>query len=236
MKAKSCFGFIISLLLFLLGCININSAQSKRSLNNDGVDLYSQKKYTDSEVKFKKGLEKDPKMFEGHFNVGDSYFKQGRYDEAIQSYKNSLQFTNDKSDQAKVYHNIGNALLKSQKYKESISAYANALKIKPKDDDTKYNLSYALNMMKQNENKQQNKNDKNKDKNKDQKQNQNQQNQDNKKDKNKDKQNQPQQQPKNQISKEDAQRILDALKNKESDVQKKLRKQKGKPVATDKDW
>jgi tetratricopeptide (TPR) repeat protein len=187
-------------------------------------------------VKFKKGLEKDPKMFEGHFNVGDSYFKQGRYDEAIQSYKNSLQFTNDKSDQAKVYHNIGNALLKSQKYKESISAYANALKIKPKDDDTKYNLSYALNMMKQNENKQQNKNDKNKDKNKDQKQNQNQQNQDNKKDKNKDKQNQPQQQPKNQISKEDAQRILDALKNKESDVQKKLRKQKGKPVATDKDW
>jgi len=236
MKTISYFGFIISLLLFLPVCINVNYAQSKRSLNNDGVDLYSQKKYTDSEVKFKKGLEKDPKMFEGHFNVGDSYFKQGRYDEAIQSYKNSLQFTKDKSDQAKVYHNIGNALLKSQKYKESISAYANALKIKPKDDDTKYNLSYALNMMKQNENKQQNKNDKNKDKNKDQKQNQNQQNQDNKKDKNKDKQNQPQQQPKNQISKEDAQRILDALKNKESDVQKKLRKQKGKPVATDKDW
>jgi tetratricopeptide (TPR) repeat protein len=233
MKTLSYFGFIFPLLLFLLVCINENSAQSKRELNNDGVDLYSQKKYADSEIKFKKGLEKDPKMFEGHFNVGDSYFKQGRYDEAIQSYKNSLQFTNDKSDQAKVYHNIGNALLKSQKYKESIGAYANALKRKPKDNDTKYNLSYALNMMKQNENKQQNKNDKNKDKNKDQQKNQNQ---DNNKNKNKDKQNQPQQQPKNQISKEDTQRILDALKNNEADVQKKLRKQKGKPVATDKDW
>jgi len=234
MKATGYFGFIF--LLFLTGCFNIDYAQSKRDLNNEGVDLYSQKKYADSEVKFKKGLEKDPKMFEGHFNVGDSYFKQGRYDEAIQAYKNSLQFTNDKSDQAKVFHNIGNALLKSQKYKESLGAYANALKKNPKDDDTKYNLSYALNMMKQNNDKQKNKNDKNdknKDKNKDQKQ--NNQNQNNKNDKNKNQQNQPQQ-PKNQISKEDAQRILDALKNNESDVQKKLRKQKGKPIATDKDW
>jgi len=233
MKTISYTGFIFSLLLFLTVCINLNYAQSKRSLNNDGVDLYTQKKYADSEVKFKKGLEKDPKMFEGNFNVGDAYFKQGRYDEAIQAYKNSLQFTKDKEDQAKVFHNIGNSFLKSQKYKESIGSYAEALKRNPKDDDTKYNLSYALNMMKQNENKQQNKNDKNKDKNKDQQQ--NQQNQNNKNDKNKDKQNQ-QQQPKNQISKEDAQRILDALKNNESDVQKKLRKQKGKPVATDKDW
>lgn len=236
MKSISYFGFIFFLLLCSIVSININYAQSKRSLNNDGVDLYSQKKYADSEVKFKKGLEKDPKMFEGHFNVGDAYFKQGRYEEAIQEYKNSLQFTNDKSDQAKVFHNIGNALLKSQKYKESIRSYAEALKRKPKDDDTKYNLSYALNAMKQNQDKQQNKNDKNKDKNKNQPQNkQDQNNKNDKNDKNKDKQNQPQQ-PKNQISKEDAQRILDALKNNEADVQKKLRKQKGKPVATDKDW
>lgn len=236
MKAINYFGTIFSMLLFLTVSVNIDFAQSKRDLNNDGVDLYSQKKYADSEIKFKKGLEKDPKLFEGHFNVGDAYFKQGRYDEAIQAYKNSLQFTNDKSDQAKVFHNIGNALLKSQKYKESVEAYASALKKSPKDDDTKYNLSYALNMMKQNDNKQKNKNDKNdknKDKNKDQKQ--NNQNQNNKNDKNKNQQNQPQQ-PKNQISKEDAQRILDALKNNESDVQKKLRKQKGKPIATDKDW
>jgi tetratricopeptide (TPR) repeat protein len=234
MKVISYFGLIF--LLFLTVFFNIGYAQSKRDLNNEGVDLYSQKKYADSEIKFKKGLEKDPKMFEGHFNLGDAYFKQGRYDEAVQAYKNSLQFTNDKSDQAKVFHNIGNALLKSQKYKESVGAYANALKKNPKDDDTKYNLSYALNMMKQNDNKKQNKNDKNdknKDKNKDQKQ--NNQNQNNKNDKNKNQQNQPQQ-PKNQISKEDAQRILDALKNNEADVQKKLRKQKGKPIATDKDW
>jgi tetratricopeptide (TPR) repeat protein len=226
--------------LFLIGLLlltSVLSAQSKRSLNNDGVDLYKEKKFTDAEVKFKKSLEKDPEMFQGHFNLGDAYYKEGRYDEAIQSYKNSLQFTDDKEKQAKVYHNIGNSLLKEQKYQEGIGAYKNSLKQNPDDLETKYNLSYALNMLKQNQQQKQNKNDKNKDKNKDQQKDQ-QQNQDqNQNDKNKEKQqNQQQQQQKNQISKEEAQRILEALKNNETNTQKKLRKVKGKPVATDKDW
>ena len=218
--------------------LNIN-AQSKRNLINDGVNLYESKKYSDAEVKFKKGLEKDNKMFQGHFNLGDAYYKQGRYDEALQAYKNSLQFTKDKEDEAKVYHNIGNSLLKSKQVKESLGAYAKSLKLNPKDDDTKYNLSYALNLLKQNQQQQKNKNDQNKDKNKDKQnnQNQNQQNNQDQKDKNKDKQNQQQQQQqKNQISKQEAQRILDALKNNEADLQKKLRRMKGKPIATDKDW
>jgi Ca-activated chloride channel homolog len=228
----------ISLIAAAVFSASAGFAQSKRGLMNDGVEMYHQKKYNDAEVKFKKGLEKDPKMFEGHFDLGDTYYKQGRYDEAVQSFKKSLEFTKDKSDQAKVFHNIGNSLLKGKKYEESVGAFKNSLKLNPKDKDTKYNLSYALNMMKQNQNQnKQNKNDKNKDKNKDQ-QNQNK-NQQNNQDKNKDKQNQQQQQqpqPKNQISKEEAQRMLDALKNNESDMQKKLRKDKGRPVATDKDW
>jgi Ca-activated chloride channel homolog len=209
------------------------SAQSERSLLNDGVDLYSQKKFSDSEVKFKKGLERDPKLFEGHFNLGDAYYKQGRYDEAIQAYKNSLQFTDNKSEQSQVYHNIGNSLLKTQKLQDCVGAYKNALKLNPKDNDTKYNLSYALNLMKENKNK----NDKNKDKNKDKDQDKKKdQNQNQQKDQDKNKEKQQQQQQKDQISKEEAQRILDALKNNESDLQKKLRRAQGKPVTTEKDW
>ena len=44
------------------------------------------------------------------------------------------------------------------------------------------------------------------------------------------------QQEKNKISKEEAERILKALKNNEKDLQKKLRKKVGIPVTTDKDW
>lgn len=226
---------IVILLLVIFFSVTL-FAQSARSLNNDGVDLYKDKKFSDAEVKFKKSLEKSPELFQGHFNLGDSFYKQGRYDEAIQSFKKGISLTDDKEKKSKAFHNIGNSLLKQQKYQEGIEAYKNALRSNPNDLETKYNLSYALNMMKQNQNKQnqQNKDDKNKDQNKDQQQ--NQQNNQDKKDQNKEQQKQQQQQQKNQISKEEAQRILEAMKNNEKDMQKKLRKVKGKPYATDKDW
>ncbi|MCK7528269.1 MAG: tetratricopeptide repeat protein [Ignavibacteriales bacterium] len=59
--------------------------------------------------------------------------------------------------------------LKSNKLEESVEAYKTALKFNPNDQDTKYNLSYALEMLKnkdKDKNKQ-DKNDQNKDQNKD---------------------------------------------------------------------
>lgn len=238
---------MLKLFLFLLISFSVSNyinAQSKRSLINEGVDKYKSGNFTESENNFKKALDKDQELFEGHFNLGDALYKMGKYDEAMGSYKNSLGFTEKPNDKAKVFHNIGNSLLKSQKYPEAIDAYKNALKLNPNDPETKYNLSYALNMLKQEQQqKKQNKKD-NKDQNKDQNK-QDQKNQDQNKDQNKqdqqkqqdkDQNKQQQQQPKNQISKNEAERILSALKNKESDLQKKLRQRKARIVPKEKDW
>ena len=232
---------ILSLFFIALGTSLF--AQSTRSMINDGVDQYHQKKYSDAEVNFKKGLEKAPDSFQGNFNLGDAYYKQLRYDDALKQYQTSLSKTNNEDLKSKAYHNIGNSLLKTEKYKESIDAYKNALKLNPNDNDTKYNLSYALNMLNQKQDqKDKNKNDKNKDQDKDKKdqdkkdQDKKDQNKDNKDQDKKDQQKQPQQPEKNKISKEQAEQILNALKNDEKDLQKKLRKKVGVPVKTDKDW
>jgi len=218
-------------------------AQSTRGLVNDGVNLYNEKKFSDAEVNFKKGSENAPDNFEAKFNLGDAYYKQQRYDEAIKSFQSALANAKTDEEKAKIYHNVGNSLLKAQKLKESIGAYKESLKLNPNDQETKYNLSYALNMLKnqnQNQNQKQNqKNDKNKDQNKDQqKQNQDQQKQDQQK-QDQQKQNQQQQnqkQKEQKISKEEAERILDALKNNEKDLQKQLRRVRGQKVKTEKDW
>jgi tetratricopeptide (TPR) repeat protein len=237
MMTRKIISFHLTVIGFLLLTLSIYG-QSLRSLNNDGVDSYKKQQYVDAEVNFKKGLEKSKESFELNYNLGDAYYKQQRYDEAIKSFQNSLTFTEDGSLKSKVFHNIGNSLLKSQKVKESVEAYKNSLKLNPSDKDTKYNLSYALSLLKNQQNQQQ--------------QNQNKQNQD-KQDQNKNDQQdkQQKQQPKNQdqtaqqdnmkqaqnkISKEEAERILEALKNNEKDLQKKLRKKVGVPVTTDKDW
>jgi Ca-activated chloride channel homolog len=231
-------------------------AQSVRSLNNDGVKQYREKKFADAEINFRKGLDKAPDNFTTNFNLGDAYYKQQKYDDALKTYQVALSQAKTKGEKAKVYHNIGNALLKSKQIKESIEAYQNSLKINPNDEDTKYNLSYALNMLKNQKNQQKQNQDKNKqDKNQDKKNNQDQnKKQDQKKKDQQNKQNQQNpdnqkqnqmakqdatkqnQQQKNKISKKEAERILQALMNNEKDLQKKLRRQKGTPFKTDKDW
>jgi tetratricopeptide (TPR) repeat protein len=244
-------GFRVSYLVLLL-IITISSsslAQSTRGLINDGVDLYKEQKFTDAEVNFKKGAEKSPESFEAKFNLGDAYYKQQRYDEAIKSFQSALVNARNDEERAKIFHNVGNSLLKSQKIKESISAYKEALKLNPNDQETKYNLSYALEMLKnQDQNQQQNQqNDQNKDENQDQQQqNQDQQNQDQQKQdqqqqeqqeqQQQEQQQQNQQQKEQELTKQEAEKILEALKNNEKDLQKQLRKIKGQRVKTEKDW
>ncbi len=196
-------------------------AQSTRSAVNNGVDLYDKGKFVDSEVEFKKGLEKSPDNFQANFNLGDSYYKEGKYEDALKNYSAALSKATMDNQKAAVYHNTGNALLKDQKIKESIGAYEDALKLNPNDVATKYNLSYALDLLK-NQN-QQNKNNQS-------------QNDKNKNDQNKQPQNQNQQNAPNEISKDQAQAIFNALNNDEKNLQKQLRKMKGEPIKTDKDW
>jgi len=239
--------------LTLLGIISlfflndqITLAQSTRGLVNDGVDFYKEQKFADAEVNFKKGTEKSPDSFEAKFNLGDAYYKQQRYDEAIKSFQSA--FVNARSDEekAKIFHNVGNSLLKSQKVKESVGAYKEALKLNPNDQETKYNLSYALNMLKnQNQNQQNQNQDQNKDQQDQNQQNQDQQKQDQQKQdqqqQNQDQQQQNQQQQsqeqkEQELTKQEAEKILEALKNNEKDLQKQLRKIKGQRVKTEKDW
>lgn len=238
----------------LFGCLLIvtgyseSYSQSLRSLNNNGVEKYRDKKFADAEINFKKGLDKAPENFITNFNLGDAYYQQKRYDEALSSYQTALAEAKTKDEKAKVYHNIGNSLLKSNQIKESIDAYKNSLKINPNDDDTRYNLSYALSMLKNQQNQQkqnQDKNQQNKDQDKNN-QNQDQKNKDQQNKQNQQNQNKPQQnqtaqqdatkQQQNKITKQEAERILQALKNNEKELQKQLRKQKATPFKTDKDW
>jgi tetratricopeptide (TPR) repeat protein len=239
--------FLISLLVIFSHSIY---SQSLRGLVNDGVDLGGRRIIKKAEVNFKKGTEKVPDNFEAQFNLGDAYFKQQRYDEAIKSYQSSLAIARNDIEKSKVHYNVGNSLLKSQKIEESIEEYKKSLKLNPDDQEAKYNLSYALEMLKnqeQQKDQQQDKKDEDKkeeekkdeqkdkkeEKKEDQQKKQDQQKQDQQK---KEEEKQQQQQQPQKISKEEAERILEALKDNEKDLQKELRKIKGKKVKTEKDW
>ena len=83
--------------------------------------------------------------------MGDAIYKQGRYNESTAIFKALVNEEISDKERANIYHNLGNSLLKEQKIKEAIESYKNALRTNPNDEDTRYNLVYAQQMLKQQE-------------------------------------------------------------------------------------
>ena len=99
----------------------------------------------------------DNKNDDLHFNLGDAYYKEQKYDEALKQYEQVRK----PELRAKALHNMGNAYAKTQKIDEAIASYEEALK-QSDDEDTKYNLELLKKQKEQQQNQdQQQKNDQN---------------------------------------------------------------------------
>jgi Ca-activated chloride channel family protein len=246
------------LIIILLLSPSLLFAQQVKRYVKKGNDLYKQQKFKEAEENYRKSFGKKGPGTEADFNLGDALYKQKKFGEAAEQFnKIGAAGNQNKALSAQAYHNLGNTYLSNKKLEEGIAAYKKALINNPNDDETRYNLAYAQEMLKQQQNKDKKNKDKNKDRNKDQskdkkdpdkdKKDQDKKDQD-KKDqdkKNQDKNgqdkkdDQPGQKPQpDKVSKEDAQRMLDALNNAEKQTQDKLKnkKVKGEKVRISKDW
>ena len=134
--------FVTSLLLVL----PLFSQKESRNVNR-GNKLYEKEKYVDSEVEYRKGLEQNSKSFSGTFNLGNALYRQKKYSEALQQYQTASTLTDDKERKAAAFHNAGNSLLQSGDFAKSIEAYKMALRNNPGDEETRYNLAYAQQML-----------------------------------------------------------------------------------------
>jgi tetratricopeptide (TPR) repeat protein len=228
-------------MIFLAITSGNSTAQTVRSHISKGNSAFEKGNYADSEVEYKKALEKNSKSKEAQFNLGNSYYKQQRFDEALREYENSGAAMKSPEERAETYYNIGNSLYRANKFQEAINAYKQSLKLNPSDDDTRYNLQMARAKLKQQEQQKQQQKDQKQDKQQDQKKDQQQkqqqkQQQQQKQEQAKQDQTQQQVQKKNQMPKQEADRILDVLRNNEKEIQKNLRKRDAVKVKVEKDW
>jgi Ca-activated chloride channel family protein len=138
-------------------------AQREKSYVKKGNDLYQQKRYKEAAELYSKAVEKKKESVEGQFNLGDANYKQKEYDKAVEQFTKIAESNKNKGIVARAYHNLGNTLLENNKLEESVEAYKKALLNNPKDEETRYNLVYALDKLKKQQ--QQNKNNKDKNKN-----------------------------------------------------------------------
>ncbi len=138
--------------LFLLILVSILQAGllhagSERQLLREGNKLYEEGRYAEAEEKFRKSLEIDADNYKAKYNLGNALYRQGRLEEAAELYNEILQRLPAYDARASAYHNLGNTLLGQGDIAESIEAYKKALRLAPDNEDTRYNLAYALNLL-----------------------------------------------------------------------------------------
>ena len=225
--------YFFMVLVILAGTATTASAQNERRFIREGNDFFENEKYVESEVEYRKALEKKPESLEGRFNLGDALFKQEKVDEAIEQFQALTESTDDKQQLSDIYHNIGNGFFAKQELEKSIEAYKQALRNDPLDDETRYNLIVAQKMLQeQQQNKEQDKEEQQDKKEQEQEQQQKQQ-----KEEQQEQQQQQQQQQQQGISKENAERILQSLEEDEKELQEKLRKaKKAQQRQIEKNW
>jgi tetratricopeptide (TPR) repeat protein len=179
-----------------------------------------------------------------HYDIGNALYRQENWSGAADEYERALGAAGPDLSSRAAY-NLGNALFQDKKYDDAVKAYTRALKSAPQDGDAKHNLELALRALEQKQQQQ-----------KQQPQNRDQQKKD-------DKQQQPtgagdkDQKPKDdkksqgkakdagmkqeskpgQMTKEEAEKLLDRLGDQEKQNLKRDQARQPKPERTpEKDW
>lgn len=246
------------LLALNLTIVTLAFAQSGRKQIEDGNRLYAEEKYDEANNKYRDALIDNPESPIVNFNIGDVLYKKRNFEEALKSFEKATS-ADDILLQGKSYYNMGNSLYKMGEMPESIVMYKKALELNPNDEDAKYNLEYVRAQLKDQaqDQSQQNQDQQQQQEQQDQQQQQQQQSQDQSQE-NQEQDEQQQQEPQQnqseeqqeqqqqeqdqqagqeqEISKEDAQRILDALDKDEQDLLRKQRAKKPGRAYRGKDW
>jgi tetratricopeptide (TPR) repeat protein len=226
------------LLLFFAWCVQ-GLGQDDAKKIYEGNLLYHSGKIGQATLLYKEAMEANPSNRKATFNLGNALYKTAlelksgklqapsnatitpdslagmMLDRAAEQFAVVANSVSDKDTLHRAWHNIGNSYLMKKDYAQAVEAYKKALKFNPKDEETRYNLAYALKHLPPDK--------------KGGGGSQQQQNKDQKQDK--------KQQQKNEMSKEQAEQLLKALMDSEKKLQDK-RKQKSENSNRDveKDW
>ena len=217
-------------------------SQADRKFIRQGNREYEKEKYSESEISYRRAIDKNKSSSDAVFNSGDALYRQKKFEDAGKQFIESHRMNEDKDKKSASLYNLGNSLLMADKLTESIDAYKNSLKLNPGNMEAKYNLAYAQDLLKKQEQQQQQQqqNKDNQDQNKDQeKQEDKNKDQDQQQqDQQKQDENRQQQQQQQEMSKEDAERLLNAIANDEKNVQEKVKLAKAAKarVKTLKNW
>lgn len=223
---------LTSLLTCLLWCCAcIATAQSKGyQYVHQGNRHLAAKNTAEAEKFYQRALTLSPNDSRAYYNLGNALLLQQRDSAAMEAYIKGASMEKNKLVKSMAYHNLGVVCQTQKNLTQAIGFYKEALRNNPTDEEARYNLVLCQHQLKNGgggggSKPQQDKDDKKgEDKQKKDKQQQQQQ---------QSKQQPPQQ---NQMSKDNAEQLLDLSKQEEQQTRQKIRNAQPRTRSLEKNW
>ena len=208
------------LLLFSLAAMS----QTDRDYIRRGNRLMRDSIYDKAQVEYQKAIERDNTNPISHYNLGNALLYQNKAEDAMKEYETAARLEKDKGRLAQIYHNMGVVLQAAKQFDKAVACYRNSLRNDPTNNETRYNYALSLFQLKKNQNNQDNQDQQKDDQGKDEKQEQQQQQQQQQQQE-QDKKDEQQQQPQpEQMSRENAEQMLNAAMQDEKATQEKIQR------------
>ncbi len=163
MKQKSNYIFLLKkfgacfLLLFYFGAITAQEKkENKKELKevqgflSQGNEEIAEDNFVEAEVNYRKAIAINPSEEIGKYNLGNAYYNEAKNEEAMRRYAQAAVIAKSKPDKHKAFHNLGNTFMNAKKYQEAVEAYKDALRNNTTDEETRYNLALAKDMLEKN--------------------------------------------------------------------------------------
>ncbi|MFS4468906.1 tetratricopeptide repeat protein [Maribacter sp. 2210JD10-5] len=133
--------------------------KASKNLTWEGNKNLSENNFVAAEVDYRKAIAKSPENAAAPYNLGNAYYNNATYSEAFGRFKEAGEAAATKADKHKAYHNMGNVFMQRKDYAKAVESYKEALRNNPKDEETRYNLALAKELLKKDEDKKDKNND-----------------------------------------------------------------------------
>lgn len=121
--------------------------RTSQSLMSDAGVSLQKEEFPVAEADYRKAISLNPKSETAKYNLGNAYYDRALNGEASQRYVQAAAVADSKENKHMAFHNLGNTFMNDKKYQEAVDAYKNALRNNPTDDETRYNLALAKEML-----------------------------------------------------------------------------------------
>lgn len=143
-----------------------SALRESKNITYEANENLVQNDFVSAEAEYRKAISKSSENAVAPYNLGRAYYNRENFSEAFGNFKQAGEKATSKDDKHKAFHNMGNVFMQSKEYQKAVDGYKEALRANPTDEETRYNLALAKELLKKQQD-QQKKDDKKDDQNKD---------------------------------------------------------------------